>query len=454
VTFLRSMQAFGKRPLTLASRASAFRDLKMPTGFRQQFADVFGEVTEALAPRRLVIFIDDLDRCQPERIASVLELVSFLMSSGRCFIVLGMAWDRVERCVGLAFKDVAQELVDGDIPPEGSRKPAGRDRVGDTSNDDEARAARGRAAQCKFARHYLEKLINIEVPVPVATSDRIGRLFEGDAVTVTNSARYLGAVRQLATRWGPAVAIISVAVAGGVFGYGHLAGLVSSPRQTEQSTLPGPATGVTTSGPAPGAGAIANKPDVTTGPPQASSTAANAPAIGVSSGPRYYTPSFVPRSPWALLVTAMTALLGIGIYRLLLPPLRLEKDSPAFKDALAFWHPLVFVATPTPRALKRYLNRVRYLAMQDRGEDASAAGAKAGDAKGKMPEAILVALAAMHHSGFDVSSPFRDFMIGEPGRWLAMPSHLQTYLRLEDNVVPLRRWHRRFTRLARGVHVH
>jgi hypothetical protein len=39
------------------------------------------------------------------------------------------------------------------------------------------------------------------------------------------------------------------------------------------------------------------------------------------------------------------------------------QDSPAFKKALAAWLPLVQRHRKTPRALKRFANRLRYLAM-------------------------------------------------------------------------------------------
>ncbi len=43
---------------------------------------------------------------------------------------------------------------------------------------------------------------------------------------------------------------------------------------------------------------------------------------------------------------------------------RQVRDSPAFKAALGIVHPLVFAAHGTPRAIKRFQNRMRYLAVR------------------------------------------------------------------------------------------
>ena len=112
---LRSLPMFGVKPAALlasVSKNARIRHLKAQTGFRQRFATEFRDVTEALKPRTMLILIDDLDRCRPEQVLEILETVNFLVSSGDCFVIMGMALDRVKRCVGLGFKDVAEEFMD------------------------------------------------------------------------------------------------------------------------------------------------------------------------------------------------------------------------------------------------------------------------------------------------------------------------------------------------------
>ncbi|HEY7496273.1 MAG TPA: P-loop NTPase fold protein [Candidatus Tectomicrobia bacterium] len=160
----KGVRAFGVNPASLMATMSggaSLRALKAQAGFRYQFAAEFQEVTRALNPYSMVILIDDLDRCRPENVLEVLETVNFLVSSGDCFVIMGMALDRVERCVGLHCKDVAEELLDDNAPPIelAAEQPA------DTVADE------GRKKRAEFARQYLEKLINIEVPVPIPTAD-------------------------------------------------------------------------------------------------------------------------------------------------------------------------------------------------------------------------------------------------------------------------------------------
>lgn len=99
-----------------------------------------------------------------------------------------MARERVERCVGLSFKDVAEELLD---------KQSGTTAQNSPFNDSKQRRA-------EFARQYLEKLINIEVPVPVLDKVQSGqfiadnvREFRDDHENAANVWQYVGALKAL-----------------------------------------------------------------------------------------------------------------------------------------------------------------------------------------------------------------------------------------------------------------
>ncbi len=79
------------------------------------------------------------------------------------------------------------------------------------------------------------------------------------------------------------------------------------------------------------------------------------------------------------------------------------KDSAPFARALRIWEPLVFRAVKTPRGLKRFLNRVRYLAMgarrdheQSRWERWIQPEPPPETEAAPIPEPSLVALAAIH----------------------------------------------------------
>lgn len=64
------------------------------------------------APSPIVIFIDDLDRCSPGKVASLVEGVSMLLASDtyRCMFVIGMDPQMVAAALEKAHQDVRQQL--------------------------------------------------------------------------------------------------------------------------------------------------------------------------------------------------------------------------------------------------------------------------------------------------------------------------------------------------------
>ena len=137
-----------------ALRFLRVRDFGNQLGLRYRFGEAFKEVSEALKPNTLLILIDDLDRCRPEQVVETLEAINFLTDAGSCYVVMGIAPEQVMHCVGLGFKEIAEEMAnmpDGELPdnPE----------------------TLGREKRRVYARNYLEKLINIEIPIQKLTDD-------------------------------------------------------------------------------------------------------------------------------------------------------------------------------------------------------------------------------------------------------------------------------------------
>lgn len=121
--------------------------------FRYQFSKDFARLTGILRDAfqtRITVFIDDLDRCEPTQVREILEAINFLVSSGDCFIVMGMEYQRVKDCVSQGFRDSVVE-ADGLSDEDGTR----------------------RAALNRFAQRYMEKLVNIVVPVPQSDDERL-----------------------------------------------------------------------------------------------------------------------------------------------------------------------------------------------------------------------------------------------------------------------------------------
>ena len=164
--------------------------------FRLRFAGEFHDMSNALSRPRLmlsplVVFIDDLDRCRSENVLDVLEAVNFLVTSGICYVVIGMDRDRVEACIGLGFKDVANKFAEAPVD-DGQELTANTNQPAKPkAQEDAERVHEERRQRRTYARDYLEKIINIEVLVPALVEDGAGRLFVDGAEGAILFARWL-----------------------------------------------------------------------------------------------------------------------------------------------------------------------------------------------------------------------------------------------------------------------
>lgn len=163
------------------------------TDFRQRFRQHFGDVTAALAPRTMTLFIDDLDRCQPEKAAELLEALNYLLEKDPCFVVLGMAREVVEAQVALAHKALAEEdaalgraraarlVVPAGGPPLGTGAP--RDGALHAAPGALQGAATDAAAdRLRYARKYLRKLVQVDVRLPTLAPAESRELLLGHPV--------------------------------------------------------------------------------------------------------------------------------------------------------------------------------------------------------------------------------------------------------------------------------
>jgi photosystem II stability/assembly factor-like uncharacterized protein len=338
VTTVRGATAFVPEPaafLRSVAERVRLRDPGTRTSYRARFAEQFREVTEAL-PYRTVIAIDDLDRCKPDTVLDVMEAVNLLTSSGTCIVIFGMATERVQAALGLAFEAIAKELVDLDKP---------------TDADDNAAQRYKRRA---YARDYLEKLINIEVTVPrredipphVLLLQR--RSMSEQLLTRTT--------RRLVAAW--PMYVVAAAIAAGL-GIG---------RWFQPPALPAPPAVATATNPAP------------TAPPSPSATPTPSAALTSRgqespSAARVAADIVVPGDDPTLSPVYLVAGIGVLVAALVLfgwPHLRAAwrtvTDSEEFETALRIWSPVIAARRNTPRAIKRFGNRIRYLAMLQQGE--------------------------------------------------------------------------------------
>lgn len=334
LTFLKGFRAFGVDPANLlASKSNAAKasDLRAQTSFRHRFATEFREVTESLNPLTMALFVDDLDRCRPEQVYDMLESINFLISCGDCFVIMGLARRRVERCVGLVFDKVAAEMpdqVDGRLLSDADKRQ-------------------------RFARQYLEKLINIEVPVPKGEPAQMWTLLlnlQAKAPRPGKMERAAQKLTELLPHLIPAALCGLVAALAIWCSFHQFSGEEISPEPTKEKS---PAVVAETNFP--------NEP-ASDAVPAKRNPIPLAPQIGEAK----FTPGQQGGVPlWAILVVT-AAILAPGILRLSRRSGAVIEDSPEFVRALEEWFPF-FARRPemTPRVVKRFINRVRYFAMME-----------------------------------------------------------------------------------------
>lgn len=168
IAIYRSFTAFGFKPVELirtAERALKTINVDADPGIRYRINQALGDISWALGRHPLVIFIDDLDRCPPNKVLHILEAVNFLSSAPRhSFIVLGMALDKVLTTISLEFTPIVEETL-----------------VEHAGEPPENRRIRLKAERLKYAKNYLEKLINIEIHVPETNPEQMKCLTDREA---------------------------------------------------------------------------------------------------------------------------------------------------------------------------------------------------------------------------------------------------------------------------------
>jgi photosystem II stability/assembly factor-like uncharacterized protein len=463
VPLWRGVRAFGLDPAKLRNAMATDLErggVKVEPGARFRFAQEFRDVSTALRPRTMVIFIDDLDRCSKEHVVEILEVVNFLVSSGPCFVVLGMARDWVETCVGLAFRELA--------------------------NSGDANAHDGEVERREFARLYLQKLINIEIPVPKLEPDESRKLLAPEAVHAPR-------VRLRAPLGDRMLGALKIGAVGGLTALGLWLGLqvqpphvVAAPAAAPQErghlvisdiafggerldlTLPVQSVAVDPARALPVGGSlvigqiplggssgdlvlhhtkaeqiaakdesslvlgpfpladgkaslslrlpVGTTPSVGAGPP--SERVVSYPELrpAMAGAPRFYGPRF--DELWTRLRWVVPAITALAFLVALIRAATTRRavvvhDSKRFVGALDIWFPWIALNPQTPRTLKRFMNRTRYVAMRLRSADDDdrperrawwrrpkpfAAPSPPQTPSSDLTEPALVALAAIHYA--------------------------------------------------------
>ncbi|SEQ57456.1 KAP family P-loop domain-containing protein, partial [Solimonas aquatica] len=311
--------------LKAAAGMMKMRAAEKETSYRYRFAGDFRDVTTALLPYRLYLFIDDLDRCDSKSTASLLEAVNFLCESGEVVVVLGIARETVECNLGLAYSELAAEMArDGETPQK----------------------------RRDFAERFLRKLVNLRVQVPeldsrgtaaMLTEQRPART-EYEWRLVPGYLRWLD--RMLLPALGLFFVLIFMACAGTLGFY------LGQGERTPQTRSPDFAVQTPTS-----SGAAANSAAPATARPEATQKNDQPPP-----GTSYLEPGdpgHVPAAVWMLL-----GALGLVLGLRLIWTWRTRFNSSDPRDlhwSLEAWSPLLRLTQTSPREIRRFQNRLRHL---------------------------------------------------------------------------------------------
>ncbi|WP_354065015.1 P-loop NTPase fold protein [Bradyrhizobium sp. RT6a] len=330
-----------KLVFALARRAS-LGDFSDKLAFRHRFGEQFRDVCSALLTRTspgLVILIDDLDRCPPGDVLKILEAVNYLVSVGPCIVVLGMDRRQIEYCVGLGFEKLVEGLPEDELIYASDETP---DKSG---------------KQRAFARHYLEKLINIEVPVPAlddaATDALLFRSIQLENARDDDAPAWLYATKRLSQAGFQIARVGLFAYLAGIFlmwGTERLRQPYANPTSTTTAAVVG--AGVSSSTPPPASVVQPPKGEIFNLAHVDLTKTANPTELPGSGQWLYWAPT--------VFLIGITFLFGVAVavHR----QRQIVQDSPRFAKAMQAVKPLLAAINATPRAIKRYQNRMRYLA--------------------------------------------------------------------------------------------
>ena len=355
-----------------------------PAGRHERLRRDFRDVSRSIG-RQLVIFIDDLDRCQPAKVVETLEAVNFLVTAGECAVVLGMDYQRVAHCVGLARKELAQAEHGAATGEEPETDP-----------------------RMAYAHQYLQKLINVELPI-TPDLERVKKLLATSEKSLGEAETSDRFPRVWSRLWRSRVAGLLAAVSLAVLLVAPYVYDVLMPETPVRvvTPVPGPVKEPGPPGPQPptrGGGGVQ--------PPSPQPVAEPAPTrepVPKTTLEVVYWPVIaglllllilglllvfrrLNEDGWVKLRSAVDA----SLHRLSARPEE-ARDTEDFKVALDIWTDVVVHHEPTPRAFKRFLNRLRFLAALLQAENGGSLGWKR--------EVNLVALAALHHVDVDYLEP-------------------------------------------------
>jgi KAP family P-loop domain len=370
------LKALPAELLARANVAAGTKDIDAQLSFRYRFSKEFATFCEVLRwppYPGLVIFVDDLDRCEPRQTVDVLEAINFVTNAGQCFVILGFDESRVKAAIADTYKNIMLQL---DNLKNDDGKPT-HDELG------------------AFASRYLEKLVHLVVPVPRSQRQTVEKLLGITPLPpVSAKERRRRRWRRTMIDFVATLVLGAVLLSATWFVVDVMTGIASTtPNPVENANAPsspiastqqsGAAGGTSASGTAAGIGASSAAT-----PPTTFLSNDQIGNLGLRAGNSF---SFFAPS---LLVAGFVLIIG-GLGLRYLPRLNYAEaivtDSDRFRDAVSIWVPVIAERRETPRDVKRFVNRLRFLAMRVRDLGPQGANAVASS----LDESKLVSFAAI-----------------------------------------------------------
>ena len=332
---LQVLIAFKSNPEKLADKSAGFavgtlKELvRLPSlvgksDVRQEFASNLKDVVEALNPQRLVIFLDDLDRCKPEQVVQILEAINFLSSVASCVIIVGADYEKVETLVAMQFETIALREAEN---------------TGVSSDSDPVEL------RIEYARNYLKKIVNLRLNLRLPTRKDYALMLRDKPMERRTYSKWVGRAGVIAVllmpimltiglaRWTRPAAPIAVQSGSEVR---HIAG-----GATAGQLAVNPAQGQT-----PSNGGVQQKP--------------TAPNTGASA--EVTEDGKLERNLLSLGLPALIAILFLAYW--FSRPRRVEEtqDAESFAEALEARSEEIFIKCKSPREVRRFLNYLRLIA--------------------------------------------------------------------------------------------
>jgi cell division protein FtsB len=135
------------------SKLSRKKSYKEHIAFLDEFSGEFEHIIKIIGRGKpLVVIIDDLDRCLPEKALQILEAIKLFLDVKRCVFLLAVDREVVEKAVSVKYKDLFNMM---------------------DNNKDQA------LDKATFlGENYFDKIIHLSVPVPPLNQDQVEKFIK------------------------------------------------------------------------------------------------------------------------------------------------------------------------------------------------------------------------------------------------------------------------------------